>query len=88
MCNSKWLIRLSAIILFVIGFYVPWWPLMFFAPFLAVYFGYWILALVLAVCTDLLFGVPVGMLHAFIFPCTIAILACIVVRSLLIRHLR
>jgi hypothetical protein len=87
MHNSKWLIRLAAVILFVIGFFT-WWPLMFFAPFLAVYFGYWLLALVLASLVDLMFGVPVGMLHWLVFPCVILILLCIAVRNTLIRHLR
>ncbi len=88
MHNSKWPIRLGAIILFIIGFCISWWPLMFFAPFVAMYFGSWLLAVVLACLADLLFGVPVGMLHWLVYPCTVLVLLCIAARTVLIRHLR
>lgn len=85
---SRWALRVGVAVLFILGFFISWWPLMFFAPLVAMFYGHWLLALVLAWCADLIFGTPTGLFHSLIFPCTIAVLLCIVARSLIIRHLR
>lgn len=80
--------RICAVVLFIAGLLVSWWPLMALAPLVAVVYGYWALGLTLAVCTDLIFGMPTGMLHTLVFPFTIGAIFCIAVRSLVVRHLR
>ncbi len=88
MRSNKWAVRLCALVLFILGFFLSWWPMIFFAPFVAMFYGNWLLALVLAWCADLLFGSPVGFFHSLVFPCTIAVLLSIAARSVIIRHLR
>lgn len=80
--------RVSVCVIFILGLVLSWWPLVCVAPFIAVFYGYWLLALVLAWCADLIFGTPVGFFHSLIFPCTIAVLLSIIARSMSIRHLR
>ncbi len=80
--------RVSVCAIFIFGLFISWWPLVFIAPFIALVYGYWLLALVLAWCADLIFGTPVGFFHSFVFPCTMAVLISIVARSVIIRHLR
>ncbi|MBY0473399.1 hypothetical protein K2Q00_03955 [Patescibacteria group bacterium] len=88
MHTNTWAVRIGVCTLFMFGFFLPWWPFMFLAPCIALLYGYWVLALFLALCADLVFGAPVGLLHSLIFPCTVAILFSSVVRSVIIRHLR
>ncbi|OGC88560.1 hypothetical protein A2419_02740 [Candidatus Adlerbacteria bacterium RIFOXYC1_FULL_48_26] len=85
---NAWVIRIGVPVLFIIGFFLPWWPLMFVAPFIAAFYGYWLPALLLAWCADLIFGTPVGLFHSLVFPCTVAVVLSIVARSVIIRHLR
>lgn len=85
---NSWVIRIGVPVLFIIGLFLPWWPLMVLAPFLAMFYGYWLLAVLLALCADLVFGIPVGLFHSFVFPCTIAIALSVIARNVIIRHLR
>ena len=88
MPHAAWVVRTCAIALFLVGFFIPWWPMIFFAPLLAAFYGYWLLALMLAVCADLVFGAPIGFLHSLIFPCTILVLLIVILQSIAVRHLR
>lgn len=85
---KKWVIRSVVPAIFILGFSLGWWPLVVLAPFIAMLYGHWLLALVLAWCADLIFGMPTGLFRFLVFPCTIAILAGIFARSVIIRHLR
>lgn len=86
--NKKWILPIGAVASSVLGFALLWWPLMFFAPVVAALYGYWFVGLVLAVLADLLLGVPVGIFHTLLFPCTIVTLICIAGRSVMVRHIR
>jgi len=88
MLSGKVVVRFCATALFLLGMLFSWWPLVFLSPFVAMFYGYWVLALTLAWCADLLFGAPVGAFHLLVFPCTALIILSILARNVIIRHLR
>ena len=80
--------RCVELILFILGLSVSSWLLVTFSIVLSVWRGNWIFALSFALAADLLFGVPVGILHAFILPFTFVTLAAILLRAALLTRMR
>jgi hypothetical protein len=76
------------LIFFILGFLISFWPFTLLGIGLAVWRGNWILALMFALAADLLYGVPVGLLHIVGFPFTVAALIGIVTRAALSSQMR
>ena len=62
------------------GFLVPFWPLSVVSAVLLAFFGSTALALILVLILDIAYGVPTGVLHLVLFPCTLLVLGVVCVR--------
>ena len=71
---SQKLVSILSLIFAIAGFCIQFWPLELLAVLTAGLGGSPVVALVLGVLFDLIYGVPVGQLHYLFFPFTLAAL--------------
>jgi hypothetical protein len=74
-----WMLALS-LMLAAAGLLLPFWPLSFLGMLLAALLGRWILAIILGLVLDSIYGAPIGSLHVLYFPFTLAALVAVVLR--------
>lgn len=79
---------LLALALFFAGFLWSLWPLTALGIALGVAVGSWAEATTFALAADLLWGAPLGGMHAIAFPTTLIVLLCLAARALLMRFVR
>ena len=75
-------------LLVVASFFFAFWPLALLGVVVAALFGGWALPVLLALLLDLLWGVPVGALHALYVPCTLLALFLLMCKAILLNRLR
>ena len=78
---------LAAIALALIGF-LSHWLILFLGICVALVFGNYVTALMLAIAADLLFGPPIGLLHAVPLPFTFFTLIVLVLRVVFLPFIR
>jgi hypothetical protein len=88
MRTSEWLIMALSVALLASGIMLQAWLALCAAALLLAVSGRWFVALVLACALDVLFGPPVGSLHALHFPFVLCVLVIVLVQAYAIRHIR
>lgn len=71
-----------------LGIVAGFWPLCLVGVVCAALVGRWVLALLLGLFVDSMYGVPTGFLHVVYFPFTLCALAGIVARGLVVGRIR
>jgi|GEM_PF-1577885 len=69
--HQRWLLA----VLFALaagGFLLPLWPLSLLAIIVAAVWGRWVFAIIIGLLLDLAWGAPIGLVHYFYFPFTLA----------------
>jgi hypothetical protein len=70
------------------GILFGWWLLAYAGVLLAAVCGRFVLALLLAMVLDLMYGAPTGMFQYIAFPFVVFTLIVVLVQAFLVRHIR